>query len=96
MRESQFQADLIKEIKELLPGCIVMKNDANYLRGIPDLIILSGSKWAALECKQSKSAKHQPLQDYYISTMNNMSYASVIFPENKKEVLHELLQALRS
>lgn len=96
MRENQFQADLIKEIKALLPGCIVMKNDANYLRGIPDLIILFGSKWAALECKQSESAKHQPLQDYYISTMNNMSYASVIFPENKKEVLHELLQALRS
>lgn len=96
MKESKFQADLITEIKALLPGCIVMKNDANYLRGIPDLLILYNKRWGALECKCSEDAKHQPLQEYYVDLMNKMSYASLIFPENKKEVLDELLQALRS
>ena len=96
MRESKFQADLIKEIKAALPGCIVMKNDANYLRGIPDLLILNYDKWVALEVKQSKDAEHQPLQDYYVRGMNAMSFAAFIYPENKKEVLDELLQALRT
>jgi len=96
VRENKFQADLIKEIKSILPGCIVMKNDPNYLQGIPDLLILYEGKWAALECKASSSSPRQPLQDYYINYMNKMSYASWIYPENKEDVLDELLQALRA
>lgn len=49
MRESQFQAQLIKKLSKMLPGCIVLKNDPNYIQGIPDLIILHKDKWAALE-----------------------------------------------
>lgn len=94
-KESEFQHNLIKEIKEMFPGCIVMKNDPNYIQGIPDLIIIYEDKWAALECKQSANAKHRPNQDYYISKMGKMSYASFIFPENKTEVLNELQQALQ-
>ena len=54
--ESQFQKRLIKEIKERFPGCIVMKNDPNYIQGIPDLLILHEKHWASLECKKSKDA----------------------------------------
>ena len=43
---------IIKKIKEMLPGCIVMKNDPNYIQGIPDLLILYRDRWAALECKR--------------------------------------------
>ena len=50
MLESQFQSKLIKELKKLFPGCIVMKSDSGYLQGIPDLLILFNDKWAALEC----------------------------------------------
>ena len=50
-RESQFQRELINEIKDRFPGCIVMKNDPNYIQGIPDLIVLYNDRWAALECK---------------------------------------------
>lgn len=95
MLESKFQGDLIKELKKLFPGCIVMKNDANYIQGIPDLLILFKNRWAALECKKSANAKRQPNQEYYIELMNKMSFASVIFPENKEEVLNELQQAFR-
>ena len=96
MKENSFQAKLIQEIKELLPGCIVMKNDAGYIQGIPDLLILYQNRWASLECKKSASAAHQPNQDYYVETMNKMSFSAFIFPENKEEILNELQQALRS
>lgn len=96
MRENQFQADLIKDIKAALPDSIVLKNDPNYKRGIPDLLVLNGNKWVCLECKRSATAAHQPLQDYYIDKMNKMSYCSLIYPENREEVLHAVLQTLKS
>ena len=95
MLERDFQASLIKEIKNLLPGCLVLKNDATYIQGIPDLLILFEGKWAALECKKARGSRHQANQDFYISKMNDMSYASYIYPENRKEILDELLQALK-
>lgn len=90
MRENQFQRELIRELKTRFPGCIVLKNDANYIQGIPDLLILWGNRWAALECKQTLYAAHRPNQDFYISKMDNMSFAKFICPENRKEVLHDL------
>ena len=89
-RESNFQGELIKEIKDRFPGAMVLKNDPNYIQGIPDLLILFKNKWAALECKRTSRASHRPNQDYYISKMNEMSYASFVFPENKEEVLNDL------
>lgn len=96
MRENKFQSSLIYEIKQRLPGCVVMKNDPNYIQGIPDLIVLHNDRWAALECKGSAKAHRQPNQEHYISRFNEMSYASFIYPENKEEVLNELQQALES
>lgn len=96
MRESQFQAKLIKDLKKRFPGCIVMKSDAGYLQGIPDLLILYNDKWASLECKQSVSAKKQPNQEYYVDKMNEMSFSHFIYPENKEEVLSELQQTFQS
>lgn len=93
--ENEFQAALIKELKELFPGCIILKNDPNYLQGIPDLLILYKKKWALLECKKSKSATHRPNQDYYIDILNKMSFARFIFPENKEEVINELQQTFK-
>lgn len=94
MKENAFQQNLIKEIKERFPGSIVIKNDSSYIQGIPDLTILYGSKWAALEVKKDNKASHQPNQDYYVNKMDNMSYAKFICPENKKEILDELERAL--
>lgn len=90
MRESKFQHDLIKDLKDLFPGCIVMKNDASYIQGIPDLVVLYGNRWCALECKKSSSAHKQPNQEYYVDLMDRMSFAAFIFPENKDEVLDAL------
>ena len=95
MKESDFQAELIKELKKEFPGCMVLKNDPNYIQGIPDLLILYRDRWAALECKKEKNAKHQPNQDYYIVKMDSMSFARFIYPENKEEILNELQRSLR-
>lgn len=94
MLESRFQSNLIKEIKELFPGCIVLKNDPNYIQGFPDLLILFNRRWAALEVKASANAMHQPNQDYYVDYLDGMSYAAFISPENKEAVLHDLQFAL--
>ena len=96
MRESKFQSDLIKKIKRMFPGCYVLKTDANYIQGFPDLLILYKTRWAALECKKDSESPHRPNQEYYVSSLNQMSYASFIFPENEEEVLHELQSALWS
>lgn len=93
-KESDFQGKLIKDIKEMLPGCIVIKNDPNYLQGIPDLTILHGSKWASLECKKAKNANKQPNQEYYVDKMNEMSFSRFIYPENREVVLDELQRSL--
>lgn len=79
----------------MFPGCIVLKNDPNYLQGIPDLLVLWGDRWAALEVKKSANASHQPNQDYYVATMNDMSFSRFIYPENKEEVLSEIQQSFR-
>lgn len=93
--ENAFQADLIKELELIFPGCIVLKNDPNYLQGIPDLTIFYNGRWATLECKADKDAVHQPNQDYYVEEMNRMSFSAFIFPENKEDVLHDLQRALQ-
>ena len=93
--ESRFQAGLIKEIKDRLPGCYVLKNDAGYLQGVPDLLILFKDKWATLECKRSEKERHRPNQDYHVNAMNEMSFSSFIYPENKEEVLDEMVSTLR-
>lgn len=94
MAEGAYQSKLIKKIKEMLPGCMVLKNDSSYLQGVPDLLVMNGEKWGALEVKVSEHAKHQPNQDYYVEKMNGMSFAAFIYPENERQVLDELQRAL--
>lgn len=96
MLEKDYQAKLIKKIKKRLPDSIVLKEDANYKQGIPDLLVLNNSKWAALEVKKDKKASKQPNQEYYVDKMNSMSFASFIFPENEEDVLNAMEQALIS
>jgi hypothetical protein len=95
-RETKFQRDLIKEIESRFPGAIVMKTNPGYIQGIPDLLIIYNNHWAALECKKSATEHHQPNQDYYVSKMNEMSFARFIYPENKEEVLNEIQRSFRA
>lgn len=93
MRESNFQASLIKELEELFPGCIILKNDANYIQGFPDLTVLYNKTWAVLECKKSINEHFQPNQEYYIKRCNEMSFSAMVCPQNKEAVLYDLQTA---
>ena len=96
MKESKFQADLKKELKQMFPGCIVTKLDSSDIQGIPDLLILYKNKWATLENKRSKNATKRPNQEFYVEKMNEMSFSSFIYPENKEDVLNELRKTFES
>jgi hypothetical protein len=93
-RESAFQASLIRKLRRMFPGCIILRNDANYLQGVPDILILWGDRWAVLECKRHASARVEPNQTHYVKIMNNMSFADFIYPENEEQVLSDLQRAL--
>ena len=86
--ESGFQDRLRDELEDLFPGCMIFKMD--QLQGIPDLLILYRNMWASLECKKSERASRQPNQEYYVALMDEMSFSSFIYPENKDEVLDAL------
>ena len=90
MLERDYQKQLIKRLKDIFPGCIIVKNDAQLKQGIPDLLILYNDKWAALEVKQSKNSPHRPNQDIFVERMDKMSFAQFIYPENEEFMLKEL------
>ena len=94
--ERDFQSGLIKDLKTMFPGCIVMKNDSAYIQGIPDLTVLHEDKWATLEVKKDAKASKQPNQEYYVDKMNQMSFSRFICPENKEEVLNDLQSTFKS
>jgi hypothetical protein len=93
--ESVFQAKVIKELEELFPGCIILKNDEQYIQGFPDLLILYKKYWAVLECKRYEGAPYRPNQEYYLELLGKLSYSNTIYPENKEEVLYELQKAFK-
>lgn len=93
MLEKDFQRKLIKELKVRFPGCLVYKNDPNYIQGLPDLTVLYKDKWALLECKKELDSNKQPNQEYYVDKANKMSFSRFIYPENKEDILNELQRA---
>ena len=93
MTENQYQAKVIKKLKRLFPGCVVVKTDSGYQQGSTDLLLLFKQFWAALEVKASAKSREQPNQRYFVKKLNGMSFAAFIYPENEAEVLSALQQA---
>ena len=92
-KESEFQHQLIKQLKSEFPECIVLKNDANYIQGFPDLTVLfPNGRWAVLECKRNESASRRPNQEFYVNKLNDMSFSKFVSPDNVKDVIYELHQ----
>lgn len=96
MAENKYQAGLIPRIKRRFPGCVVLKNDANYIQGILDLTILYEHCWAMLEVKDSETSARQPNQEFYVKTFRDLSFAAFIYPENEQEVLDAMEEAFTS
>jgi hypothetical protein len=96
MLERNYQAQLIKKLKRRFRGCIILKNDSEYLQGVPDLTIFCEDMWAMLEVKASEDSPVRPNQNYYVDVMDKMSYASFIYPENEEAVIHDLKDFFQS
>lgn len=88
--ESKFQKELMDEIRDRYPGCVIIKNDSGYIQGFPDWSIFYQDKWAILECKKEKNAKKQPNQEHYVEQLNSMSFSRFVYPENRERVLKDL------
>ncbi len=96
MRESAYQAKLIKDLRKLFPGCFILKNDPGYCPGVPDLSIFWEDMWAMLEVKKSDKETFEPNQEYYLELFDGMSFAACIYPENEGLVLYGLQQSFES
>jgi hypothetical protein len=94
--EAVYQKQLIKKLKQLFIGCIVLKNDSAYIQGMPDLTVFWGDRWATLEVKASNFSPYQRNQKYYVEQMHDMSFSAFIYPENEEEVLLALQEAFTS
>lgn len=95
--ESQFQHKLIERLKDIFPGCEILKNDPKYKKNIPDLVVFFKGHYAFLEVKRSQADYNKSRredgrknQEYYIDKFNEWSYASFVYPENVDQVLREL------
>lgn len=96
MLERVYQAELIERLGKLFPDSFILKNDSAYLQGVPDLLILVGTKWAMLEVKPRSTAPEQPNQRWYVEMLNDMCYSAFIFPENEREVIGDLQRLFAS
>lgn len=96
MRENKFQSQVIRDLHDEFPGSIVLKNDANYLQGIPDLTLFWQNHWAMIECKKSANEPYQPNQPYYLELTKAMSYSATIYPGNEREVYDGIRKAFES
>lgn len=96
VRENKYQQGLVKRIGQRLPGCLILKNDPNYLQGVPDLLVLYRDLWVMLEVKASKLAPVRPNQKLYVERLNSMGFARFVYPENEEEILDEIVSYLRA
>lgn len=97
-RENEYQKGLIKRIEARFPGSLVLKNDEQYLAGIPDLTILAPQGWAVLEVKRSEAERKNPgpNQEHYVNRLNSMGYSAFIYPSNETEVLDALQRSFEA
>lgn len=88
--EGRFKEEFSKDLVYLFPDIVLLKNDEQLLQGVPDQLLLYRDRWAMLEYKASMNAAHQPNQRYYVDLFDSMSFAAMVYPENRDEVLEAL------
>jgi hypothetical protein len=96
MKENAYQTEVIKKLRLLFVGCVILKNDSTYMQGVPDLLILFENKWAMLEVKASKDSPIQPNQEFYVNQFSDMSFAAFIYPENEEVVFNALQRTFQT
>jgi hypothetical protein len=87
MLEKNFKKKIQDEMK--VDGWIFIQlvAGAGIPRGFPDTLCLSPTGYSCyVEWKKSSTAKHQPLQGWWIDKLNNMGHeAQFVSPENVED-----------
>mgnify|MGYP003608343340 CR=1 FL=1 len=96
MLERDFQKNLIQELKERFPACVVMQNASSYIQEIPDLTVLYRDRCVVPELKPASGSSRRPNQSFYVEKLNEMSYAAYIHPGNKEQVLDEVQRSFKT
>lgn len=89
-RESQFQADFIKSLRDR--GCICLKQDPTIGRqkGVPDYLVIYRTRWMFLEFKASRTSPYRPLQREWLDRLSEWGYAKRVSPEVADVILLEI------
>jgi len=84
MSEKQLQRDIITFLRG--KGCYVLKNDATYRQGVPDLSFWHSDLSGFIEVKANANSPYQPLQQPTIEKLEKMGiFVAVIHQENWPE-----------
>lgn len=94
MHENKYRKHLEDRISDMLPGCLILRNNPKEIQGIPDIVVFYGPRYGFLEIKVSEDAPIQVNQPYYIAWLDDMSFAKFIYPENEYDILGELIRWL--
>lgn len=94
MVESDIQGKVIKEIITEFPTAIVMKNDARYLQGVPDFVVLYHNVWILIEFKQRGKSSYRPNQEYYLDLAKRWSFGYTIHKDNWETIKPNLFYIL--
>lgn len=90
--EGRFQDRVVKDLESL--GALVLKNDATYRQGIPDLTaFMVGGEAIVIELKKAPPSKsdYRPNQEWYLGELEVMGFRTfVVYPENWDEVFHAI------
>ena len=82
--EKKLQAQIIKYLQH--KGCYVLKNDATYRQGVPDLSFWHPDLNGFIEVKAKADSPYQPLQQPTIEKLQDMGvFCEVIHSENWDE-----------
>lgn len=82
--EKKLQSEIIKFLKDR--GAYVLKNDATYRQGVPDLSFWHPDLSGMIEVKAHENSPYQPLQEKTIQKLDNMGiFVRVIHWENWAE-----------
>ncbi len=71
----------------LLPGSLVLKNDPNYIQGIPDLMILHGDMWVYSGQRPRAMEFSEP--GYYVNQLTRLGFARFIYPRTSRRVFND-------
>lgn len=84
MTEGQFNAKLVKELRQRLgPGAVVFKHADAYTAGIPDISVTLNDRTLWLECKLTTNKKwFEPLQMAMLQKLRG--YYIIWSPETKR------------